>query len=92
MSVLWIYVVLSGLAALPGFHRLLAGPTDADRVVGLDLLFAVAIVQSLLAALASGRTVYLDVAIGLTVVGFVATLAWARLIQARAGSDGDDRP
>jgi len=81
MSLIWVFVILAGLAALPGFHRLLVGPTSADRVVGLDLLFAVAIVLSLLAALASGRTVYLDVAIGLAVVGFVATLAWARLIQ-----------
>jgi multicomponent Na+:H+ antiporter subunit F len=86
MTLIWIFVVLAGLAAVPGIHRLLAGPTNADRVVGLDLLFAVAIVLSLLAALASGRTVYLDVAIGLAVVGFVATLAWARLIQGRAGS------
>jgi multicomponent Na+:H+ antiporter subunit F len=92
MSLIWIFVVLSGLAALPGFHRLLAGPTDADRVVGLDLLFAVGIIQSLLAAVASGRTVYVDVAIGLAVVGLVATLAWARLIQARSGSGGEESP
>lgn len=91
MTLIWIFVVLAGVAALPGFHRLLAGPTHADRVVGLDLLFAVAIVLSLLAALASGRTVYLDVAIGLAVTGFVATLAWARLIQARGGA-GEDAP
>jgi multicomponent Na+:H+ antiporter subunit F len=86
MNLVYIFVVLAGLAALPGLHRLLAGPTPADRVVGLDLLFAVAIVLSLLAATASSRTVYLDVAIGLAVVGFVATLAWARLIQAQADS------
>jgi len=86
MTLVWLFVVLAGLASLPGFHRLLAGPTPTDRVVGLDLLFAVAIVLSMLAALASGRTVYLDVAIGLAVVGFVATLAWARLIQGQADS------
>jgi multicomponent Na+:H+ antiporter subunit F len=71
-----------------GFYRLLAGPTRTDRVVGLDILFTVAIVLSLLAAWASGRTVYLDVAIGLALVGFVATLAWARLIQAAGGGEG----
>lgn len=87
MTLVWAFVVLAGLAALPGFHRLLAGPTATDRVVGLDLLFAVAIVLSLLASLASGRTVYLDVAIGLAVVGFVATLAWARLIQGQKSSE-----
>jgi len=91
MSLIWVFVILAGLAALPGFHRLLVGPTSADRVVGLDLLFAVAIVLSLLAALASGRTVYLDVAIGLAVVGFVATLAWARLIQGQVEIGKEER-
>lgn len=88
MSMLLLFIVLAGVAAIPGFHRLLVGPTDADRVVGLDLLFAIAIALSLLAALLSGRTVYLDVAIGLAVVGFVATLAWAKLIQDRNEAKG----
>jgi multicomponent Na+:H+ antiporter subunit F len=69
------------LCAALGLYRLLAGPSRTDRVVALDLLFSVAIVLSLIAAWASGRTVYLDVAIGLALAGFIATLAWARLIQ-----------
>jgi len=81
VNLLWLFVLLAGLAALPGFYRLLRGPARADRVVALDLLFAVAIVLCLCAALASGRTVFLDVAIGLALVGFVATLAWSRLIE-----------
>lgn len=86
MTLLMLFALIAGASALMGFYRLLAGPTRTDRVVGLDILFTVAIVLSLLAAWASGRTVYLDVAIGLALVGFVATLAWARLIQA-AGSE-----
>lgn len=81
MTFLMIFVFAAGASAMMGFYRLLAGPTHTDRVVGLDILFAVAIVLSLVAAWVSGRTVYLDVAIGLALVGFVATLAWARLIQ-----------
>jgi multicomponent Na+:H+ antiporter subunit F len=77
------------VSASMGIYRLLAGPTDTDRVVGLDILFSVAIVLSLIASWMSGRTVYLDVAIGLALVGFVATLAWARLIQ--GDSRGDER-
>lgn len=42
---------------------------------------------SLIASWASGRTVYLDVAIGLALVGFVATLAWSRLIQGEGRDD-----
>jgi multicomponent Na+:H+ antiporter subunit F len=91
MTFLMLFVLAAGASALMGFYRLLAGPTQTDRVAGLDILFAVAIVLSLIAAWVSGRTVYLDVAIGLALVGFVATLAWARLIQDR-GSDEETPP
>lgn len=84
MSIVMICAVLSGLAALSGFYRLLSGPTLTDRVVALDLLFAVAIVYCLLAAWVSQRTVYLDVAIGLALTGFMATLAWAQVIRGRS--------
>lgn len=81
---LGLFAVATGLAAGFGVYRLLVGPSRTDRVIGLDLLFAVAIVFSLLAAWASSRTVYLDVAIGLAVVGFIATLSWARLVHGAA--------
>lgn len=81
MSLLMLFVLMAALAALAGFYRLLAGPTLTDRIIGLDLLFAVAIVFCLLAAWVSERTVYLDVALGLALSGFVATLSWARLVQ-----------
>jgi multicomponent Na+:H+ antiporter subunit F len=61
-------------------------------VVALDFLFALAVVLSISAALASGRTVFLDVAIGLSMVGFVASLAWARLIERQARDDRDASP
>jgi multicomponent Na+:H+ antiporter subunit F len=32
----------------------------------------------------SGRELFLDVAIGVALVGFVATVAWARMIDGRA--------
>ena len=92
MSLAYLFAALAGLAALAGFWRLLRGPTASDRAVALDLLFAVAVVLCVCAALASGRTVYLDVAIGLALVGFVATLAWARLIEAQAARREEESP
>lgn len=91
MTLLLLLIVPALLAASVGFFRLLVGPSRTDRVIGLDLLFAVALVLCLAAARASGSTVYLDVAIGLALTGFVATLAWARLIE-RSGDDGDAAP
>lgn len=89
MSLVYVFVLLLVVAAMAGFYRLLAGPARADRVVALDLLFAVAVVLCICAALASGSPAFLDVAIGLSLVGFVATIAWARLID-RQVTHGED--
>ena len=81
MSLLMIIAVFLGISALGGIYRLVMGPSLTDRVIGLDLLFAIAVVYCLIAAWVSERTVYLDVAIGIALTGFVATLAWANFIQ-----------
>jgi len=83
MSPVWWLALLAGLATLPAMWRLLRGPAAADRVGALDLLFALAVAFCLLAALASGRMEFIDIAIGLALTGFVATLAWARLVERR---------
>ncbi|MFZ5483556.1 MAG: monovalent cation/H+ antiporter complex subunit F [Pseudomonadota bacterium] len=83
MNLYPLLMAVLGLATIPGLLRLLRGPTEADRVIGLDLLFAVAVAGCVLAALASGRAVFLDVGIGIALIGFVATLAWARLVATR---------
>lgn len=75
-----VLVVGSLLAAALATVRIVAGPTHADRVVALDIFLAAAIALAVAASLGTGRTVFLDVAIGLALVGFVATIGWARLI------------
>lgn len=90
MNLVYVFVLLLVLAAMAGFYRLLTGPTRADRVIALDLLFAIAVVLAICAALASGSPAFLDVAVGLSLVGFVATIAWARLID-RQATDGEER-
>lgn len=69
-----------GCVAL-GVLRFLLGPTDCDRIVALDILFSAAVVFCALAALWTGRVLFLDIAIGVVLIGFVATLAWARLAE-----------
>ena len=81
MNLLDLCILLAGLAALCGFYRMLRGPSQTDRVVALDVLFAVAVLLSVAAALVTGRTAFLDIALGLALIGFVGTLAWARLID-----------
>ncbi len=43
---LMLFAVAAGLSALAGAYRLFVGPSATDRVIGLDLLFAVAIIVS----------------------------------------------
>lgn len=86
-----VMVLALALAIGLGVLRFLRGPGDADRVIALDILFAAAIGLCATAALASGRTLFLDVGIGLALVGFVATVAWARMIE-RHADDQEERP
>jgi multicomponent Na+:H+ antiporter subunit F len=76
-------LVTIGLASV----RLMAGPTHADRVVALDLVVSALLAAIAAAALVMERPLVLDVGIGMAMVGFVGTLAWCRLIDARARGD-----
>ena len=60
------------------FHRLRGA---ADRVVAVDALSACGIACCLLAAIASGHTAFLDVAIGFTLIAFLATIGWSHAIS-----------
>ena len=91
MSLVYLLLLFLVAAAMAGFYRLLAGPTKADRVIAFDLLFAVAVVLCICASLASGSTAFLDVAIGLSLVGFLATVAWARLIDRQMDSQEQNK-
>ncbi len=61
--------------------RALVGPSLPDRVMSLDLLGAIFMGGCLLLALASGRELYMDVAMAVAVVAFLGTLAFARQIE-----------
>lgn len=63
--------------------RILRGPALPDRVLGLDMLVAIAIGFIAVIAIKSGFNLYIDIAIALSLVGFLATVAFARFILAR---------
>ncbi|MFT5933441.1 MAG: multicomponent Na+:H+ antiporter subunit F [Hydrogenophaga sp.] len=74
-------VIASLLALALASVRLVRGPTDADRIVALDIFLAAGVALAVAASLLTERTVFLDVAIGLALVGFVGTIGWARLVE-----------
>ncbi len=68
--------------------RLVMGPTLADRVLALDMLVTVGIGFIAVITVRTGYGQYLDVAIALGLVGFLATVAFSRYIIARGPAPG----
>ena len=83
-----VALVALSAALLMTAWRIVVGPTLPDRIVALDLL--VGIVIGLIGAVTvrSGYDPFLDVAIALGLVGFLATVAFARFVL-RRGQSGD---
>lgn len=86
-----LLTVLAVLATLLAALRIVRGPRHADRVVALDIFVAAALALCVAASLATHRTVFLDVAMGLALVGFVGTIGWARLLERAADAAGRAR-
>ncbi|MGF1660507.1 MAG: monovalent cation/H+ antiporter complex subunit F [Rubrimonas sp.] len=66
-----------------GALRVALGPTAADRVVALDFVAMTLVAFLMLLALAARRDAYLDAALALALVAFLATVAFARLLERR---------
>lgn len=78
-----VALVLLGLALVISAIRIVVGPTLADRVLALDLLTVVAMGFVGAIAIRTGLMLYLDIAIALALLGFLATVALARYILSR---------
>jgi multicomponent Na+:H+ antiporter subunit F len=77
-------LVILPLSFLITVIRIILGPTLSDRVVALDMLVAIAIGFISVIALKTGYYLYIDIAISLGLVGFLATAAFARFILVSA--------
>ena len=83
------FAMIFGTVAL-ALIRLAKGPTLPDRVVALDMMTVAIVAFCGLAAIRSGDTAFLDVALVLALVGFLATVALARFAE-RATARRRDR-
>jgi len=63
--------------------RIIRGPTFADRVLALDMLVSVGIGFIAVIGVKTGFYLYIDIAIALGLVGFLATVAFARFVMHR---------
>lgn len=61
--------------------RIVRGPTGPDRVVALDLLGVLGVAGAGMAVIVSGSTAFIDIALGVALVGFLAAVAFAGFIE-----------
>ncbi|MDX3928837.1 MAG: cation:proton antiporter [Shinella sp.] len=85
-------LALMSAAFLVTVWRVIRGPTLPDRIVGLDMLVAIAIGFIAVIAISTGYTLYVDIAISLGLVGFLATVAFARFVLARGMPEDESDP
>ena len=86
LAISTLFVIVALLAAA---YRLLAGPTLADRVVALDLVSGLLVVFLVIFKLVSGVDAYIYVGIGLALIAFLGTVAFARYIERTTEDPGD---
>ncbi len=84
--------VLIMLSVALGFVRLWKGPTLTDRVVALDMMTVIIVAFCGAYAIFAGQTAFLDVAIVLALVGFLATVALARFAERQTLKDAAKSP
>ena len=84
--------VLVGLAFVLVFVRLVRGPSLPDRVVALDMVAFLAVAATALWTLVTGVAAYLDAALVLALIAFVATVAFGRYIEETPAPEGRETP
>ena len=70
--------------------RIVRGPSGSDRVVALDMLGLLGVAATGVAVIASGSTAFIDIALGVALIGFLATVAFAGFIE-RGAIDEEDK-
>ena len=83
-----VATVLIAVLALPlalAAYRMIKGPGYADRLVALDMLTAVVVSLSVLTAMATDRAAFIDIGLGVALINFVSTCAFATFLERKKG-------
>ena len=84
-------LLLLSAAFIVTVARVVLGPTLPDRVLALDALVSIAIGFIAVIGIKTGFALYVDIAIALGLVGFLATVALARFIAMRGKTEEELR-
>ena len=74
------------LALVGAAVRMILGPGHADRFIALDMLTGIAVAACALTAVTTGRREFLDVGLGLALIAFLATIAFAAFLEKKERS------
>ncbi len=66
-----------------GLYRLLLGPTLPDRIVVMDLIASLVIGLTVTYTMATGQTVFLNVAVAVALLVFMGNIAFAKFLIRR---------
>ena len=72
--------LLVALAMACALYRLLRGPRAQDRVLALDTLYVNAMLLMLIFGIREATALYLEAALVIAMLGFVATVALAKFL------------
>jgi multicomponent Na+:H+ antiporter subunit F len=86
---LTLALAILSISMLLAVARVILGPTLPDRVLALDMLVAIAVGFIAVLGIRTGQALYADIAIALGLVGFLATVAFARFIMQRRSIEED---
>lgn len=81
--VTWTCSLMLALSATLIFWRFWRGPTDADRVLAIDLAAVVVAAGMIVNMVSSGQEVFLDTILLLGAVLFFSTIAFSRALEVR---------
>jgi multicomponent Na+:H+ antiporter subunit F len=87
-----VALVILAVTFLVASWRVIVGPTLPDRILALDTLSGTAIGFLAVVAVKTGFALYIDIAISLGLVGFLATVAFARFVLSRGPLPGSAGP
>ena len=79
----YIILPLLSLSILLVFIRFFRGPSVSDRVVAVDLLVTIGIGIIAVYSILTEQPTFLDIALILALIGFLATVAYSYYIQKR---------
>ena len=86
---IWATLALHTVALALLVVRIVKGPTLPDRILALDALVGVGIGFIAVIGVKTGFYLYVDIAIALGLVGFLATVAFARFVMTRGEGEGE---